>query len=93
MVTRAWVLVLASLGAVLAASFVTHDSISVDVPVWTYQPWACATPFDASDCRSIPTPERPSFPTFEACNTFRDRDLTAAADPKRMGRCTRVHEA
>jgi hypothetical protein len=89
-----------SLGAAVAVAsvLVTHraeptaneDGAGV---VYVYFPSLCAAPRDASDCREIPGPVRPSFDTMAACSAYADGELRRESNPRIMASCMRQRES
>jgi hypothetical protein len=88
-----------SLGAALAVAgvLVSHRAepatgVDGDNVVYVYFPSMCAAPRDASDCREIPQPVRPSFDSMAACSAYADVELRRENNPRIMASCMKQRQ-
>ena len=88
-----------SLGAALtvATVLVTHRAGPAPDPegagiVFVYFPSLCAAPGDASDCRELPRPARPSFDSMAACWAYADAELRQEHNPNLLASCMKQRE-
>ena len=88
-----------SFGAALAVTSVLVTQRSGPAPdpegagiVYVYFPSMCAAPGDASNCKEIPRPARPSFQSMAACSAYADVELRQENNPRVMASCMKERE-
>jgi hypothetical protein len=60
--------------------------------VYVYFPLLCAEPGDTRDCHEIPSPERPSFESMEACAAHANSELKQRNNPRLIANCVLQRE-